>query len=164
MNNKIGVRFSQVAESDYVEYMLRRSLSILLSDLRSWRRELAFVSFGVESAEGSNEGEGPILPELILVLNIWQAAGFLSDLLSKRATLLMGWKPESKVVDSTRLDGPIDWPTTFANRQAGRQGFAIVEMGRFVELDQARYVTLLLSEFVIHCRVIVDRIVESMGY
>lgn len=146
-----------------IDYMIQRALGILLSDLRRWKNDLHSVPFGIDSDTSKITEKKILLPELLLIFNLWRSARLLSVTLLESISVPSIWHRTTKTVAPTQLQGPIDWPKTFEHRQSGGSGFVVLDFGRNVAVSQAQYVALILCEFEIHCRLIIERITESTG-
>jgi len=146
-----------------VDYMIQRALGILLTDLRRWKKELHSVPFGLTLGASEKSGEKVLLTELLLIFNLWRSARLLSETLLDSIAIPATWYRTSKTVSSSQLQGPIDWPKTFEHLQLGRSGFVVQDFGRKVAVSQAQYVALVLCEFELHCRLLIERITKSAG-
>ena len=73
-----------------IDYMIRRSLTILLSDLRHWKKGLHHTTFGVDKNLNDKNTEGPILAEMFLIFNLWRCARKLTQML-ECFSIPQGW-------------------------------------------------------------------------
>ena len=150
-NNNIG----KSAETDY---MIRRSLNILLSDFRISYDELGTKEFGINQKSVTNNDEYPILLELLLTFNLWRSAKILNEALLDSISIPREWHRQTIEVEEVNLQGPIDWPETFNIRQKKPTGFKIRDFGKVIAIAQTEYVVLVLREFKMHMNLILNRL------
>lgn len=150
--------------NDKVEYMVRRALTILLSDLRAWNADLYKVSFDVENTGTLAKEETNIfLPELILLFNLWRCSRLLSKNIIDHIKIPKEWTViDSKTTDAN-INGNINWEKTIQHRLSGGNGFVIKNLHRKDAIGHAIYISTVLGEYIIHCNQIINKILQAMN-
>lgn len=150
-------------DANAIDYMVRRSLALLLTDLRQWRKELHSIQFGLDWASSANALEGPRLPELLLLFNLWNSGYSLCSGLLDRIAVPQAWLHRFEVVNSDNIRGSIDWPLTFEQRQKGHDAYVVRSLERGVAEKEVFFILAVLEEFVAHCTVITKAALNSIA-
>ncbi len=155
-------RFINDQDRASADYMIRRALALLLSDLRGWKRELRSVHFGLSNIPTASALEGPYLRDLILLFNLWKASQSFCRELLENVDIPQSWYREPDVVNPAELQGPIDWPRTLQQRQKGKDVFVVQRTKRRFADQEALFMAMVVTEFTMHCQIITNHVIQSM--
>jgi hypothetical protein len=141
--------------------MVRRALGLLLTDLRRWHKDLHAVQFGIGQIERG--GGGVLLPDLLLLFNVWNSGQFLVSSLLNNIDLPKAWSREPEVTSGESLKGQIDWSKTLELRQKGNEGYVVQSVVRRKAEQEGKFISAVLAEFREHCMVLSQHIVEEIN-
>lgn len=152
-----------MGEREDIEYMVRRSLSILLTDARSRAPLGDVVSFRPVRYRTTGESPAPPLSSLLHLLNLWTSLNSLRIDLAPTMQDVHSWRLEYEWTEDPTDEEEVDWDRTIDGwaERGQSEGFAVSRSQRVQAEDQMRFVAMSLAEACCHARVL-SRYFETM--
>lgn len=151
-----------MAKDEDTRYMMRRSLQLLLSDIRtSEAREFGidFLPVGTESYIC----EAPFrFKILIILINLWTALRALHEYILPNLEIPFAWSITRTLVDGEQIEGAIDWFETITRWSSGHKHYVIKHRSKQESSAQAKYIAFVLSEVLMHSELIVDKMLSML--
>lgn len=148
-----------------IYYMMIRSLQLLLSDIRpkqsKFKNSINFGSIGGLPCQ-HNKPHPIHFQDFLFLINCRATLRSLNDYILPSAAL--PYELVYEIIEHPNTDsitGQIDWHETFKNMYKGIDKTAIRVRKQQISQEQAKLVTYLLNEFIIHARTISKHINEN---
>lgn len=139
--------------SDRIQYMLRRTMGLLLGDARGGRSMDVKVGFTPTSAETDRPDFVP-LRSVVCLLNLWMGLDSLKRSILPRLTLIHNWTESLEVAEQPASVRRISWSKTIRRWAEGSTGFVERARRRSVDAESTCYLAFVLLEAVTHAEVL----------
>jgi hypothetical protein len=143
-------------------YMMRRSLQLLLTDIRSQHIgpvEIDFFPIGITQ---NNYPEPIRFKAQILLMNLWAALRSLNEHILSLIGVPYVWTVTREIRDSSIIDGIIDWSETLKDWGRGGSKCVLITRKQIESANHKEYVIFVLSEIIIHIEVITNYLMGTL--